>query len=164
MPGSASPRSMRPCTCVRVITPLLIPNRPAKPWSPTPTTRSTSSPVMAWPPPSYDPEKGSALKRMNLFLRWMVRRDAVDPGVWRDVPASKLILPLDTHTFRISRLLGFTRRKSADLRAALESTAAFRRLNGDDPLKYDFSLACFGARGSADRNLREPSWLAGRIA
>ena len=95
-----------------------------------------------------DPTRGSASKRLNLFLRWMVRRDSVDPGIWRSLPRQKLIVPLDTHTFRISRALGFTSRKQADLKAALETTAAFRRINREDPVKYDFALACLGARST----------------
>ena len=90
------------------------------------------------------PARGSACKRLNLFLRWMVRRDDVDPGGWTGVDASKLIVPLDTHMFRMARKMGFTRRKSADLRTALEITAAFRRIRPDDPVRYDFALTRLG--------------------
>lgn len=90
------------------------------------------------------PARGSACKRLNLFLRWMVRSDEIDPGGWTGVPASKLIVPLDTHLFRIARRMGFTRRKSADIRTALEVTAAFRRIRPDDPVRYDFSLTRLG--------------------
>jgi len=91
-----------------------------------------------------NPERGSACKRLNLYLRWMVRKDAVDPGGWQGVPRGKLIVPMDTHMARISRELGFTRRKSADMAAALEVTAAFRAFAPRDPVKYDFALTRFG--------------------
>ncbi len=92
------------------------------------------------------PDRGSACKRLNLFLRWMVRRDEVDPGGWDDVPASKLIVPLDVHMHRISLQLGLTARKQADLKAACEITAAFRALEPDDPVRYDFCLTRLGIR------------------
>jgi uncharacterized protein (TIGR02757 family) len=95
-----------------------------------------------------DPEGGSALKRLNLFLRWMVRRDAVDPGLWPDLPAEKLIVPLDAHMHRFGRMLGFTGRKHPDLRTALEVTEGFRRLCGTDPVRYDFSLTREGISGT----------------
>jgi len=86
------------------------------------------------------PKRKSACKRLNLFLRWMVRRDDVDPGVWTGIPTSKLFVPMDTHMHRICRRLGFTQRRQADLRAALEATRAFSRISPDDPVKYDFAL------------------------
>ena len=86
------------------------------------------------------PCRGSACKRLNLFLRWMVRRDEIDPGGWRGIPASKLIVPLDVHMHRWGRALGFTARRQADLRAAREVTEAFREIAPDDPVKYDFAL------------------------
>jgi len=90
------------------------------------------------------PTKGSALKRLNLFLRWMVRRDDVDPGGWSDVPASKLIVPLDTHMHQISLALGLTQRKQADMRTAMEITLAFTKIAPKDPVRYDFALTRFG--------------------
>jgi uncharacterized protein (TIGR02757 family) len=93
------------------------------------------------------PERGSACKRLNLFLRWMVRKDDVDPGGWKQVPASKLIIPLDVHMHRVGILLGFTRRKQADMRTALEITRAFSRIIPDDPLRYDFTLCRMGMNG-----------------
>jgi uncharacterized protein (TIGR02757 family) len=92
------------------------------------------------------PERGSACKRFHLFLRWMVRRDAVDPGGWEDVPPALLIVPLDVHMHRIGRRLGLTRRKVADLRTARELTDGFRRLAPTDPVRYDFSLSRLGIR------------------
>ncbi|MFH0798600.1 MAG: TIGR02757 family protein [Pseudomonadota bacterium] len=96
------------------------------------------------------PGLGSACKRLNLFLRWMVRRDEVDPGGWAGVPASKLIVPLDTHMHRIGRAMGLTRRKAADMRTALEITAAFASVSPDDPVRYDFALTRLGIRDDMD--------------
>lgn len=92
------------------------------------------------------PEKGSACKRLHLFLRWMVRRDEVDPGGWDGVPPSKLVVPLDTHMHRISRAFGLTDRSQANLKTALEVTAAFRRFRPDDPVRYDFAITRLGIR------------------
>ncbi len=96
------------------------------------------------------PDKNSACKRLHLFLRWMVRSDAVDPGVWRDVPPEKLIVPLDTHMFRTCRSLGMTTRSQADGKTALEITSAFRKIEPGDPVKYDFSLTRIGIRREGD--------------
>lgn len=93
------------------------------------------------------PEKGSACKRMNLFLRWMVRKDDVDPGGWKGVPMSKLIIPLDTHMHKISLKWGLTSRQQANMRTALEITSSFRQIVPDDPVRYDFVLTRFGIRG-----------------
>ena len=93
-----------------------------------------------------DPSRGSAVKRLNLYLRWMVRKDDVDPGGWEDVPASKLIVPLDTHMYHFGQCYGFTCRKSADLKTAIEITRGFRQLNPEDPVKYDFAITRFGIR------------------
>jgi len=96
------------------------------------------------------PERGSACKRWHLFLRWMVRRDEVDPGGWSGIPPSMLIVPLDTHMHRIGRGLGGTTRKQADLRTALEITRMFRCVAPDDPVRYDFSLTRLGIREDMD--------------
>ena len=115
-----------------------------------------------------DPAKGSACKRLNLMLRWLVRRDRVDPGGWSAVGAEKLIVPLDTHMHRIARGLGMTQRRGADLRTALEVTAAFRHIVPDDPVRYDFALTRTGIRsdvpdlGEFARAKAEPGRLAGR--
>jgi uncharacterized protein (TIGR02757 family) len=93
------------------------------------------------------PRQGSACKRLNLFLRWMVRKDEVDPGLWSRVPASKLIVPLDLHMHRIGLSWKLTKRKSADLKAAMEMTAAFRAISPDDPVRYDFALTRASMRG-----------------
>lgn len=97
-----------------------------------------------------DPNKTSACKRSHLFLRWMVRRDAVDLGGWESVSPCQLIIPLDTHMYKIGTMLGFTRRKSPDKICALEITAGFRELSVQDPVKYDFSLTRFGIRRHLD--------------
>ena len=88
----------------------------------------------------------SACKRLNLMLRWLVRRDDVDPGGWTCAGPEKLIVPLDTHMHRIATALGMTGRKSADMRTALEVTAAFRRIRPEDPVRYDFALTRLGIR------------------
>lgn len=92
-----------------------------------------------------DPRLGSACKRLLLFLRWMVRRDAVDPGGWSRLSPRELLLPLDVHTFRAARRLGLTRRQGPSWRAAEEITKRFAELCPDDPVRYDFALAHAGA-------------------
>ena len=87
-----------------------------------------------------DPARGSACKRLLLYLRWMVRADAVDMGLWKGVDPALLVVPLDVHMHRICTRLGFTQRRAADLRTAREATAAFRALRPDDPVRYDFCL------------------------
>jgi uncharacterized protein (TIGR02757 family) len=95
------------------------------------------------------PDGGSACKRLNLFLRWMVRSDNVDPGIWQTVPASHLIVPLDTHMHRIASAMGLTSRKQADMRCAIEITGAFRSIRPDDPVRYDFALTRLGIKPGA---------------
>ncbi len=96
------------------------------------------------------PRRGSACKRLNLFLRWMVRQDEVDPGGWTKVPVSKLIVPLDTHMHRICSLLNCTRRKQADMRTAIQITDSFRTIAPEDPVRYDFALTRLGIRSDTD--------------
>lgn len=98
------------------------------------------------------PEKGSACKRLCLYLRWMVRKDDVDPGGWKGIPTSTLLVPLDTHMHRIALALGLTRRRQADMHTALEVTRAFRRITPDDPAKYDFALTRLGIRDDLDES------------
>ncbi len=89
-----------------------------------------------------------AAKRLNLYLRWMVRGpDAVDLGIWRRVPASALLIPLDTHIGRIAQHLGLTRRKDLTWRTAEEVTASLRLLDAEDPVRYDFALCHYGMSG-----------------
>ena len=90
------------------------------------------------------PDAGSACKRLNLFLRWMVRRDAVDLGVWTRLPPSKLVVPLDTHVIRVARCLGLTRYRSPGWRMASEITESLRHLDPADPVRFDFSICHLG--------------------
>jgi uncharacterized protein (TIGR02757 family) len=90
------------------------------------------------------PSCGGACKRLNLYLRWMVRHDAVDFGLWKNVPASKLIIPLDTHVIRVGRCLHLTSYTSPGWRMAAEITASLRELDPLDPVKYDFSICHLG--------------------
>lgn len=91
-----------------------------------------------------DPVNGSTCKRMNLFLRWMVRKDEIDTGIWSEVGTSKLVMPVDTHIARISRKLGLVKRKSIDLKFAVELTEKLRCFDSADPVKYDFALCHIG--------------------
>lgn len=88
--------------------------------------------------------KASAMKRWMMYLRWMVRKDALDMGLWSGVKASELIMPLDTHTFNVSHRLGLLKRRQCDLRAAIELTETLRRFDPDDPVRYDFALYRLG--------------------
>jgi len=90
------------------------------------------------------PSAGSGCKRLNLFLRWMVRRDALDLGVWRRVPPAKLLVPLDTHVIRVGRCLRLTRYTSPGWPMARDITASLRALDAEDPVKYDFALCHLG--------------------
>ncbi len=89
--------------------------------------------------------KGSgALKRWNMYLRWMVRHDKIDLGLWTGVNTKDLILPLDTHTFKMGHSLGLLKRKSYDLEAAWEMTQKLKSFDERDPVKYDFALYRLG--------------------
>ena len=90
--------------------------------------------------------KGASAKRLNMFLRWMVRNDnkAVDFGIWDKIPASALMLPLDVHTGNVSRKLGILNRKSNDWKAVKEVTKTLRKFDPADPIKYDFALFGLG--------------------
>jgi uncharacterized protein (TIGR02757 family) len=98
------------------------------------------------------PENRSACKRLNLFMRWMVREDCVDPGGWSEVKPSQLIIPLDTHMHRICLGFNLTARKCADLKTALEVTDEFRKIDPADPVRYDFGLTRFGIRREIELN------------
>lgn len=98
------------------------------------------------------PSSGSACKRWCMFLRWMVRRPGpgaagVDFGLWRAVSPARLVMPVDTHVHRITRLMGLTARASPSWRMACELTEALRQLSPDDPLRHDFALAHLGISG-----------------
>jgi uncharacterized protein (TIGR02757 family) len=98
-----------------------------------------------------DPLRGSPCKRWNLFLRWMVRSDEVDPGLWRGVSPARLIIPLDAHMWRVCTGLGLTRRATCTMRAALEVTDAFRAVRPEDPVRYDFCLMHASVAGELAR-------------
>ena len=93
-----------------------------------------------------DVEKGAAAKRLNMYLRWMVRNDQanVDFGIWKQIPTSALMLPLDVHTGNVARKLGLLTRTQNDWRAVEEITAKLREFDPEDPIKYDFALFGLG--------------------
>lgn len=93
-----------------------------------------------------NPLKGSAAKRLNMFLRWMVRQDnaGVDFGIWQSIEPKYLMMPLDVHTGRIGRKLKLLGRKADDWKAVEELTASLRSFDGSDPVKYDFALFGMG--------------------
>jgi len=94
------------------------------------------------------PSAGSACKRLNLFLRWMVRTDAVDFGIWTRVAPARLVVPLDTHTIRMGHCLRLTRYRSPGWKMAADITAALRRVDPVDPVRYDFSLCHVSMMGA----------------
>ena len=102
------------------------------------------------------PDDGSPCKRLNLYLRWMVRREGVDLGVWRAVSPARLVIPLDAHVLTIARRVALTRRRSPGWRMALDITERLRRLDPEDPVKYDFALHRMGLwkRDAEIRSLR----------
>jgi uncharacterized protein (TIGR02757 family) len=91
-----------------------------------------------------NPSRGSASKRLNLFLRWMVRCDEVDLGLWKCIDKARLIVPMDVHMGRLCRILGLHNDKTISLSTARKVTAAFAQMNLDDPVKYDFALSRIG--------------------
>lgn len=91
-----------------------------------------------------NPVNKSTCKRMNLFLRWMIRKDEIDLGLWSGIGTQKLIMPVDTHIARISKNLKLVKRKSIDLKFALELTEKLRTFDPIDPVKYDFALCHIG--------------------
>lgn len=95
------------------------------------------------------PAQKSACKRLNMFLRWMVRKDekGVDFGIWKSISPAQLVCPCDVHVERTARLLGLIQRKGMDWQTALELTANLRELNPNDPVKYDFALFGLGEEG-----------------
>jgi uncharacterized protein (TIGR02757 family) len=94
-----------------------------------------------------NPLKGSAAKRMNMFLRWMVRRNdsSVDFGIWKKLDTSQLYIPLDVHTSTVARKLGLLKGKQDDWKAVVELTENLRKFDQKDPVKYDFALFGLGA-------------------
>ncbi len=102
-----------------------------------------------------NPEDGSACKRMNLYLRWMVRRTPPDLGLWTFVDPAKLVIPLDTHVHRIATFLGLTDRKSGDWKAARALTDNLARFHPADPVRYDFALCRLGILDLCSRKQRK---------
>jgi len=90
------------------------------------------------------PASGSACKRLNLFLRWMVRNDDVDAGLWKSIDKTRLIVPIDVHMARLCRILGLYDRKTVSLSTALKITESFIEIASADPVKYDFALSRIG--------------------
>lgn len=118
-------------------------------------------------PPTYgsrfslpDPLEGAACKRWRMFLRWLVRSDWPDLGLWTHYPSDQLIIPLDTHVARISRYIGLTDRATPDGKMAQEITTALRRLDPADPLRYDFAISHLGILGDCP-GVRQRSTCAG---
>lgn len=99
---------------------------------------------------SYDylipsPEQKSTCKRLNLYLRWMIRKDEIDTGIWSpEVSRSQLIMPVDIHVYRIARKLKMVKRKSCDLKFAVDLTNRLKKFDPEDPVKYDFALCHVG--------------------
>jgi len=91
-----------------------------------------------------NPAKGSACKRLNLFLRWMVRNDDVDTGLWESIDKTKLIVPIDVHMGRLCKILGLYNRKAISLATAVKITEGFAEIEPSDPVKYDFALSRIG--------------------
>ena len=93
------------------------------------------------------PSAGSTCKRLNMFLRWMVRRDGkgIDFGIWKNIQPAQLVCPVDLHVARVARRLGLLRRKQNDWKSALELTAQLRNFDPEDPVKYDLALFGMGA-------------------
>ena len=99
------------------------------------------------------PARKSACKRLNMFLRWMVRKDpqGVDFGIWTDIKPHQLVCPCDVHVERVARKLGLVQRKQRDWELALELTRQLRKFDPDDPVKYDFALFGLGLEGFGKR-------------
>jgi uncharacterized protein (TIGR02757 family) len=97
------------------------------------------------------PVRKSSCKRLNMFLRWMVRKDnkGVDFGIWNDITPSQLVCPCDVHVDRVARLLGLIKRPVTDWQTAVELTASLRQIDPQDPVKYDFALFGLGIEGFA---------------
>lgn len=101
----------------------------------------------------------SALKRWNMYLRWMVRKDEIDFGIWDFISKSDLVIPLDTHIFKIGRCQGWTTQKGQNWKAAREITDALKQASPDDPLKYDFLLCHTIGIGGQCSGIKNPTCL-----
>ncbi len=116
---------------------------------------STRPPVTGVPYFFSRPSAGGACKRLNLYLRWMVRNDAVDLGVWTRVSPARLIVPLDTHVIRLGQCLRLTRYISPGWRMAADITASLRALDPKDPVRFDFSLCHVGMMGNCGFGVKQ---------
>ena len=99
-----------------------------------------------------NPSKNGAMKRMNMMLRWFVRKSPVDKGIWTFIDKSELIIPLDVHVGNISRKIGLLERKNNDMKSAVEITEKLKEFDEKDPVKYDFALFGIGVNG-AENNI-----------
>lgn len=95
-----------------------------------------------------NPKNQGAMKRMNMFLRWVVRKGPVDLGIWEFIPTSELLIPLDVHVARISREMGLLKRSSNDFKAVLELNENLKKLDPQDPAKYDFAMFGLGVNAN----------------
>jgi len=102
-----------------------------------------------------NPADGSTCKRLNLFLRWMVRDDDVDAGIWKTIDKAKLIVPVDVHMGRLCKILGLYNQNTVSLRTALEITESFAGIEPADPVKYDFALSRIGILENCTGRLRK---------
>lgn len=93
-----------------------------------------------------NPNNGGAMKRLNMFLRWMVRKGPVDLGIWEFIQPKDLLIPLDVHVARVSREMGLLERKSNDFKAVIELTNTLKKYFPEDPVKYDFAMFAFGVQ------------------
>lgn len=91
-----------------------------------------------------NPHNGGAMKRMNMLLRWFVRKSPVDIGIWKFIKPSELLIPLDVHVARVSREMGLLTRKSNDFKSVLELMKPLREFCPEDPVKYDFAMFAYG--------------------
>lgn len=101
------------------------------------------------------PSRGSACKRLNLFMRWMVRSDEVDTGLWKVIDKAKLIVPVDVHMGRLCRILGFYDQKTISLKSAEKITYSFTEIEPADPVKYDFALSRIGIIENCTGRIRD---------
>ena len=111
-----------------------------------------------------NPEGGSACKRLHMFLRWMVRKDEIDLGLWTHISPAQIFVPLDTHMFSLCKAMGLTERNQANALAMHDITAGFARISPEDPVRYDFCLTRLGIRKGESKAdfLRELGVLQGK--
>jgi uncharacterized protein (TIGR02757 family) len=102
-----------------------------------------------------DPASGSACKRWHLYLRWMVRKDRLDFGLWSGIPTDRLLIPTDTHVHLVSRRLGLTRRRTPDGEAARQITGRLKRFDPRDPVRFDYALCRIGIFGICRPSLKQ---------